>query len=155
MTGSTTPSMPETATMHSSHHSDDRHGGCKKEGRGDSASRRKKHKPPHRSPSPPPSKGGRGGGGRRRSCTPERGIRHPDDEDYDNQYFGPKCFMDRIREKSIPKGINTKLPGDNMPYDGSGQLEIWIDDFFNVVRAVGGSTIVACLLLQNYLTGPT
>src|SRR4051812_44153509 len=114
----------------------------------------KKHKPPHRSPSPPPSKGGGGGGERRRSRTPERGIRHPDDEDYDNQYFCPKCFMDRIREQSIPKGINTKLPGDNRPYDGSGQPEIWIDDFFNTVRAVGGSAIVACLLLQNYLTGP-
>src|SRR3954465_6353081 len=61
--------------------------------------------------------------------------------------------MDRIREQSIPKGINTKLPGDNRPYNGSGQLEIWIDDFFNAVRAVGGSAIVACLLLQNYLTG--
>src|SRR4051812_5592957 len=85
----------------SSHHSDDKHGGRKKEGRGDSASGRKKpHKPPHRSPSPPPSKGGGGSGGYRRSHTPDakRRIPHPDDEDYDNQYFGPKCFMDRIRE---------------------------------------------------------
>src|SRR3954470_15244539 len=122
----------------SSHHSDDKHGGSKKEGRGDSASGSKKHKPPHRSPSPAPSKGGGGGGGRRRSNTPERGTGHPDDEDYDNQYFGPKCFMDRIREQSIPKGINTMLPGDNRPYDGSGQPEIWIDEFFNAVRAFGG-----------------
>src|SRR3954468_14463253 len=82
----------------SNHHGDEKHGGSKKEGHGDSASENKKNKPPHRSPSPPPSKGSGGGGGHRRSRTPERRIRHPDDEDYDNQYFGPKCFMDKIRE---------------------------------------------------------
>src|SRR4051812_6804282 len=41
-----------------------------------------------------------------------------------------------------------------MPYDGSGQPEIWIDDYFNTVKAVGGSPSIACLLLQNYLVGP-
>ena len=73
------------------------------------------------------------------------------DEDYDNQYFGPRCFADRIRDEEIPKGINTKLPGNNRPYDGSGRPDIWISDYFNAVKAVGGSPNIACLLLQNYL----
>jgi hypothetical protein len=51
----------------------------------------------------------------------------------------------------VPKGF--KLPHDQQKYDGSQEPELWLSDYLQAVKILGGSKATAMQSLQLHLTG--
>jgi hypothetical protein len=61
------------------------------------------------------------------------------------------CFTRRVRRMQVPKGF--KLSHDQQKYDGSQEPELWLSDYLQVVKILGGSRATAMQSLQLHLTG--
>jgi hypothetical protein len=46
------------------------------------------------------------------------------------------CFTRRVRRMQVPKGF--KLPHDQQKYDGSQEPELWLSDYVQAVKILGG-----------------
>jgi hypothetical protein len=51
--------------------------------------------------------------------------------------MGALCFTQRVRRTLVPKGF--KLPHDQQKYDGSQEPELWLSDYLQAVKILGGS----------------
>jgi hypothetical protein len=67
--------------------------------------------------------------------------------------MGALCFTQRVHRTWVPKGF--KLPHDQQKYDGSQEPELWLSDYLQVVKILGGSRATAMQILQLHLTGAT
>jgi hypothetical protein len=67
--------------------------------------------------------------------------------------MGALCFTQRVRRTHVPKGF--KLPHDQQKYDGSQEPELWLSDYLQAVKILGGSRAAAMQSLQLHLTGAT
>ncbi|KAK1665409.1 hypothetical protein QYE76_053568 [Lolium multiflorum] len=59
-----------------------------------------------------------------------------------------------IQEEPKPRSSNLKLPGNLKHFDGSERPDTWIEDYYNAVTFAGGTTNIACRMLQFYLVCP-
>jgi hypothetical protein len=78
-----------------------------------------------------------------------------DEGNYENEEkeMGALCFTRRVRRTRVPKGF--KLPHDQQKYDGSQEPELWLSDYLQAVKMLGGSRATAMQCLQLHLTGAT
>jgi hypothetical protein len=51
--------------------------------------------------------------------------------------MGALCFTRRVCRTQVPKGF--KLPHDQQKYDGSQEPELWLSDYLQAVKILGGS----------------
>jgi hypothetical protein len=65
--------------------------------------------------------------------------------------MGALCFTSRVHRTQVPKGF--KLPHDQQKYDGSQEPELWLSDYLQDVKILGGSRATAMQSLQLHLTG--
>jgi hypothetical protein len=63
------------------------------------------------------------------------------------------CFTQRVRKTRVPKGF--KLPHDQQKYDGSQEPKLWLSDYLQAVKILGGTRAIAMQSLQLHLTGAT
>jgi hypothetical protein len=56
--------------------------------------------------------------------------------------MGALCFTRRVRKTQVPKGF--KLPHDQRKYDGSQEPELWLSDYLQAVKILGGSRATEC-----------
>jgi hypothetical protein len=61
------------------------------------------------------------------------------------------CFTQRVHKTRVPKGF--KLPHDQQKYDGSQEPRLWLSDYLQAVKILGGTRAMAMQSLQLYLTG--
>jgi hypothetical protein len=64
--------------------------------------------------------------------------------------MGVLCFTRRLHRTQVPKGF--KLPHDQQKYDGSQKPELWLLDYLQAVKILGGSRATAMQSLQLHLT---
>jgi hypothetical protein len=69
----------------------------------------------------------------------------------DEKEMGTLCFTRRVRKMRVPKGF--KLPHDQQKYDGSQEPTLWLSDYLQTVRILGGTRATAMQSLQLHLTG--
>jgi hypothetical protein len=55
--------------------------------------------------------------------------------------MGALCFTRRVHRTWVPKGF--KLPDDQQKYDGSQEPELWLSDYLQGVKILGGSKATA------------
>jgi hypothetical protein len=65
--------------------------------------------------------------------------------------WGCLCFTRRVRRTQVPKGF--KLPHDQQKYDELQQPELWLSDYLQAVKILGGSRETTMQSLQLHLTG--
>jgi hypothetical protein len=65
--------------------------------------------------------------------------------------MGLLCFTRWVCKTQEPKGF--KLPHDQQKYDGSQEPELWLSDYLQAVKILGGSRAIAMQSLQLHLTG--
>jgi hypothetical protein len=65
--------------------------------------------------------------------------------------MGALCFTRRVRRTHVPKGF--KLPHDQQKYAGRQEPKLWLSDYLQVVKILGGSRATAMQSLQLHLTG--
>jgi hypothetical protein len=65
--------------------------------------------------------------------------------------MGALCFTRRVHRMQVPKGF--KLPHDQQKYDGSQEPKLWLSDYLQAVKILGGSRATAMQSLQLHLTG--
>jgi hypothetical protein len=68
-------------------------------------------------------------------------------------FLGPKCFGQRIHDEPIPHGF--KIEKNIRQYNGVDMPLIWLQDYFSVVKFVGGSPNVVVRYLPLMLFGTT
>jgi hypothetical protein len=51
--------------------------------------------------------------------------------------LGALCFTRRVRRTWVPRGF--KLSHDQQKYDGSQEPELWLSDYLQEVKILGGS----------------
>jgi hypothetical protein len=59
----------------------------------------------------------------------------------DEKKMGALCFTRRVRKTQVPKGF--KLPHDQEKYDGSQEPTLWLSDYLQAVRILGGTRAIA------------
>jgi hypothetical protein len=64
--------------------------------------------------------------------------------------MGALCFTQRVCRMQVPKGF--KLPLDQQKYDGSQEPDLWLSDYLQAVKILGGSRATAMQSLQLHLT---
>jgi hypothetical protein len=69
----------------------------------------------------------------------------------DEKEMGALCFTRRVRRTRVPKGF--KLPHDQQKYDGSQEPRLWLSDYLQVVKILGGTRETVMQSLQLHLTG--
>jgi hypothetical protein len=69
----------------------------------------------------------------------------------DEKEMGVLCFTRRVRKTRVPKGF--KLSHDQEKYDGSQEPTLWLPDYLQAVRILGGTRATAMQSLQLHLTG--
>jgi hypothetical protein len=69
----------------------------------------------------------------------------------DKKEMGALCFTRRVRKTRVPKGF--KLPHDQEKYDGSQEPTLWLSDYLQAVKILGGIRATAMQSLQLHLTG--
>jgi hypothetical protein len=69
----------------------------------------------------------------------------------DKTEMGALCFTRRVRRTRVPKGF--KLPHDQQKYDGSQEPRLWLSDYLQAVKILGGTRATAMQSLQLHLTG--
>jgi hypothetical protein len=69
----------------------------------------------------------------------------------DEKEMGALCFTRRVRRTRVPKGY--KLPHDQQKYDGSQEPTLWLSDYLQAVKILGGTRATAMQSLQLHLTG--
>jgi hypothetical protein len=69
----------------------------------------------------------------------------------DEKEMDALCLTRRVRKTRVPKGF--KLPHDQQKYDGSQELTLWLSDYLQAVRILGGTKATAMQSLQLHLTG--
>jgi hypothetical protein len=67
--------------------------------------------------------------------------------------MGVLCFTRRVRRMRIPKGF--KQSHDQQKYNGSQEPELWLSNYIQAVKILGGSKATAMKILQLHLTGAT
>jgi hypothetical protein len=65
--------------------------------------------------------------------------------------MGAPCFTRRVRITPVPKGF--KLPHDQQKYDGSQEPQLWLSDYLQAVKILGGTRETAMQSLQFHLIG--
>jgi hypothetical protein len=65
--------------------------------------------------------------------------------------MGALCFTRRVHKTRVPKGF--KLPHDQEKYDGSQEPTLWLSDYLQTVKILGGTRATAMQSLQLHLTG--
>jgi hypothetical protein len=61
------------------------------------------------------------------------------------------CFTRRVCRMRVPKGF--KLPHDQQKYDGSQEPRLWLSDYLQAVKILGGMRAMTMQSLQLHLTG--
>jgi hypothetical protein len=76
-----------------------------------------------------------------------------DEENYGNKEkeMGALCFTRRVCRTWVPKEF--KLPHDQQKYDGSQELRLWLSDYLQAVKILGGSRAATMQSLLLHLTG--
>jgi hypothetical protein len=69
----------------------------------------------------------------------------------DKKEMGALCFTRRVRITRVPKGF--KLPYDQQKYDGSQEPRMWLSDYLQAVKILGGTRAIAMQSLQLHLAG--
>jgi hypothetical protein len=69
----------------------------------------------------------------------------------DEKEMGALCFTRRVCRTQVPKGF--KLPHDQLKYDGSQEPRLWLSDYLQAVKILGGTRATAMQSLQLHLTG--
>jgi hypothetical protein len=64
--------------------------------------------------------------------------------------MGALCFTERVRRTQVRKGF--KLPHDQQKYDESQEPELWLSDYLQAVKILGGSRATAMQSLQLHLS---
>jgi hypothetical protein len=65
--------------------------------------------------------------------------------------MGALCFTRRVHRMQVPKGF--RLPHDQQKYDGTQEPELWLSEYLQAVKILGGSRATAMPSLQLHLTG--
>jgi hypothetical protein len=65
--------------------------------------------------------------------------------------MGALCFTRRVRKTRVPKGF--KLSHDQEKYDGSQEPMLWLSDYLQAVKILGGTRATVMQSLQLHLTG--
>jgi hypothetical protein len=65
--------------------------------------------------------------------------------------MGALCFTQRVHRTQVPKGF--KLPHDQQKSNGSEEPELWLSDYLQAVKILGGSRATTMQSLQLHLTG--
>jgi hypothetical protein len=55
--------------------------------------------------------------------------------------MGALCFTRRVQKTQVPKGF--KLPHDQQKYDGLQEPELWLSDYLQSIKILGGSKATA------------
>jgi hypothetical protein len=50
--------------------------------------------------------------------------------------MGAPCFTRRVHRTQVPKGF--RLPHDQQKYDGTQEPELWLSDYLQAVKILGG-----------------
>jgi hypothetical protein len=76
-----------------------------------------------------------------------------DEENYEDEEkeMGVPCFTRRVCRMHVPKAF--KLPHDQQKYDGLQEPELWLSDYLQEVKILGGSWATTMQSLQLHLTG--
>jgi hypothetical protein len=69
----------------------------------------------------------------------------------DGKEMGALCFTLRVHRTRVPKGF--KLPYDQQNYDGSQEPKLWLSDYLQAVKILGGTRATAMQSLQLHLIG--
>jgi hypothetical protein len=69
----------------------------------------------------------------------------------DEKEMGVLCFTRRVRKTRVSKGF--KLPHDQEKYDRSQEPTLWLSDYLQAVKILGGTRATAMQSLQLHLTG--
>jgi hypothetical protein len=69
----------------------------------------------------------------------------------DEKDMGALCFTQRVHRTRVPKGF--KLPHDRQKYDGSKEPRLWLSDYPQAVKILGGTRATVMQSLQLHLTG--
>jgi hypothetical protein len=65
--------------------------------------------------------------------------------------MGALCFTRRVCRTQVPKRF--KLLHDQQKYDGSQEPELWLSDYLQAIKILGGSRETAMQSLELHLTG--
>jgi hypothetical protein len=65
--------------------------------------------------------------------------------------MGAAFFTHRVSTTPIPKGF--KLPQDQQKYDESQEPQLWLSDYLQAVKILGGTKEKSMQSLQLHLTG--
>jgi hypothetical protein len=71
----------------------------------------------------------------------------------DEKEIGVLCFTRRVCRTRVPKGF--KLPHDQQKYNGLQEPTLWLSDYLQAVKILGGTRATAMQSLQLHLTGAT